>query len=232
MLIMDEESLTEHEKDKEEIMDDEDEQYYEDQEIEDDAQGNEEKDSSTTATNSEDEEEEEGQFEQLYAEDYNGIAFTQTEVLCNVQEKAGIPPSWILLDSQSTVDVFCNPKILGNIREAKRHLVLHCNAGTVLVTKKGDLKGYGTVWYHPTGKVYILSLNLVQKKYHVTFDSGSTEEQGFIVHKENGSKRIFRPSSKGLYYSEIASDVGAIMVNTVDSNKTKYSIRHNTSKAI
>jgi len=96
-------------------VDDEDEQYYEDQEIEADAQGNEEKDSGTTATDSEDEEEEEGHFEQLDADDYKGIVFTQTEVLCNVQEKAGIPPSWILLDSHSTVDVFCNLKILGYI---------------------------------------------------------------------------------------------------------------------
>ena len=59
----------------------------------------------------------------------------------------------------------------------------------------------------------------------MTFDSGNTEEQDFIVHKENGSKQVFRHSIKGLYYSDIANDVGAIMVNTVDSNKSKYSVR-------
>jgi len=123
--------------------------------------------------------------------------------------------------------------MLGNIQEAKRHLVLHCNSGTVLVTKKGGLKGYGTVWYHPTGIANILSLNNVRKKYQVTFDSGSTEEQGFVVHKENGLQQIFRPSSKGLYYSDVTNNVGAIMVNTVDSNKTKYSFRQysNAKKA-
>ena len=108
-------------------------------------------------------------------------------------------------------------------------MVLHCNAGTVLVTMKGDLKGYGTVWYHPTGIENILSLNNVRKKYQVTFDSGNTKEQGFVVHKENGSKQVFRPSSKGLYYSDVANDVGAIMVNTVDSIKSKYSIRQYSS---
>jgi len=55
----------------------------------------------------------------------------------------------------------------------------------------------------------------------VTFDSGNTEEQSFVVNKENGSKQVFRPSSKGLYYSDIANDVGAIMVNTVDSNNSE-----------
>ena len=28
-------------------------------------------------------------------------------------------------------------------------LNLYCNAGKAFVNKKGDLKGYGTVWYHP-----------------------------------------------------------------------------------
>ena len=45
----------------------------------------------------------EGQYDE---EDYEGKVFTQNDVLCNVQEKSGIPLSWILLDSQSTVDVF------------------------------------------------------------------------------------------------------------------------------
>ena len=94
---------------------------------------------------------------------------------------------------------------------------------------KGDLKGYRTIWYHPTGIANILSLNNVRKKYRVTFDSGNTEEQGLVVHKDDGLKRIFRPSKKGLYYSDVASDIGAIMVTTVDSDKSKYSVRQYSS---
>jgi len=231
MLIMDE-SSTDRDDNVEVETDDEGEQYNKNQGAGTNGQDQEESNSASTATDSDDdvddEESEEGQFE-LDAEDYEGIVFVQNDVLCNVQDKAGIPSSWILLDSQSTVDVFCNSRLLGNIRKAKWQLVLHCNAGTVLVTMKGDLKGYGTVWYHPTGIVNILSLNNVRKKYQVTFDSGNTEEQGFIVHKADGLMRVFRPSSKGLYYSDVANDVGAIMVNTVDSNKSKYSVRQYSS---
>ena len=79
-------------------------------------------------------------------DDYGGFAFTQQHVLCSIQYKAGILGSWILLDSQSTVDVFSNPKLLSNIRDAKRSLTLYCNAGKAIINKKGDLKGYGTVW--------------------------------------------------------------------------------------
>ena len=148
---------------------------------------------------------------EIVDEDYEGIVLTQ-DILCNIQKKARIPSSWILLDSQSTVDVFCNARMLGNTREAKCHLVLYCNAVTVLVAIKCDLKGYGTIWYHPTGKANILSLNNVREKYLVTLDSGNTEQQRLVVQKEDGLKWIFRPSKKGLYYSDIANDIRAIMV--------------------
>jgi len=63
----------------------------------------------------------------------------------------------------------------------------------------------------------------------VTFDSSDKEEQGFVVHKENGSKQIFRPFKKWLYYSDVAQNIGAILVHSVDINKSKYSIRQYTN---
>ena len=77
---------------------------------------------------------------------------------CSTQDKTAIPRCWILLDSQSIVDIFSNKKLLTNIHDAKNVLTLHCNAGKAIVTQKGDLKGYGTIWYHPTGIVNVLSL--------------------------------------------------------------------------
>ena len=63
-------------------------------------------------------------------DDYGGFAFVQ-DVLCSMQDKLAIPKSWILLHSQSTVDMFSNPKLLDYICDAKRLLTLHCNAGKV-----------------------------------------------------------------------------------------------------
>jgi len=43
---------------------------------------------------------------------------------------------------------------------------LYCNTGKAIVSQKGDLKGYGTVWFYPDGIANILSVCNVEKKYN------------------------------------------------------------------
>jgi hypothetical protein len=83
-------------------------------------------------------------------DDYEGFAFIQ-DVTCNMNDKAGIPDSRILLDSQSMVDIFKNKKLLKNICDGKKALSPHCNAGIATVDKIGDLPGYRTVWFYEDG---------------------------------------------------------------------------------
>jgi len=153
--------------------------------------------------------------------EYDGFAFLQEDIVCSNHDKVAIPKSWILLDSQSTVNVFSNEKLISNIRELKHILTLHYNAGKVSVTQKGDLRGYGTVWYYPEGIANILSLSKVQKKHRITFDSADGAR--FSVHKEDGSTHVFKPSKKGLFFSDVKSDV--VLINTVDSIKNKYTVK-------
>jgi len=92
-------------------------------------------------------------------DEYNGFAFLQEDIVCSNHEKVAIPKSWMLLDSQSTVDVFLSKNA--------------SQTGKVSVTQKEDLRGYGTVWYYPEGIANILSLYNVQKKHRITFDSAN-----------------------------------------------------------
>ena len=108
-----------------------------------------------------------------------------------MQEELATPKSWILPNSQSTNDLLSNPELLDNVQDTKRVLTLHCNTSMAIVTKKGDLKGYGTVWYHPEGIANILSLNYIQNKYKVTYDS--SVNTSYIVHKTDGTNQVFMP---------------------------------------
>jgi len=82
--------------------------------------------------------------------------------VCSKQDKAAIPKSWILLDGQSMIKVFSNPKLSQKSGNTNVNS-LYCNNGKVSVTKKGDLRGYGTMWYYPGGISNILSLHNVQR---------------------------------------------------------------------
>jgi hypothetical protein len=108
-----------------------------------------------------------------------------------------IPIGWILLGSQSTIDVFSNPKLLRNIHEVRTTLFISCNAGVKTTNLRGELPGYGMVWFYPDGIANILSLSRVKDKFPVTYDS--TLDNVFHVHKHDKILK-FREATRRLYY--------------------------------
>jgi hypothetical protein len=139
-----------------------------------------------------------------------------------------IPDTWILLDNQSTGDVFHNAKLLQNICTTNGYMDIHCNAGVTSTNMVGKLRGYGTVWYHPNGIANILSLKHVKEKYLVTYNS--RDKNAFVVHKDDGTTRTFKQSERRLFYMDTAK-TGTLLVNTVAQNKASYTNR-NYSRAV
>ena len=47
----------------------------------------------------------------------------------------------------------------------------------------------------------------------------------FVVHKSDGTNRIFKPSKKGLFFSDVKHENAHVLVHTVDSIKNKYTVK-------
>jgi hypothetical protein len=132
--------------------------------------------------------------------------------------------TWIVLDNQSTADVFCNPKPLDKVRKVNKVMNINCNAGVTRTDMVGDLPGHGGVWLNKSATANILSLWRIEKKHRITCDSENGKQ--FIVHNENGMVRRFRQSEDGLFHTDVkerdSEQDGTVLVNkveTVEGNK-------------
>eukprot|EP00957_Ditylum_brightwellii_P007654 578524-Ditylum_brightwellii.AAC.1 len=134
--------------------------------------------------------------------------------------KGKIDPNWVLLDNQSTANVFSNNKLLRNICKAERSLDIFSTARVSSTNMVGDLPGFKMVWYHLGGIANILSLASVKEKHWVAYDSAHSNS--FMVERSNISARNFKQLERGLFYT-VMDDAGYILLNTVADHKTTYS---------
>ena len=142
------------------------------------------------------------------------------------QHRGGIDPNWILLDSESSVNLIVNKNLLTNIRTAPDgyNMTVHCNAGKAHTDQIGELPGFGTVWYYKQGIANVLSLGLITNKFRVTMDTDL--DNAICVHRDDGSIRRFHRGDNNLYYYDTRkakSEETLLVVTTVKGNKAKYS---------
>ena len=96
-------------------------------------------------------------------------------------------------------------------------------------------QGYGSVWFNPKAIPYIVSLKMVQSRYHVVYNC--KEGNGFIVTKPNGNTFNFVQSKAGLHYLDTSkrnvcqsSGDNGFTINAVVENKVKHT-KNDYSKA-
>ncbi|KAI2492644.1 Reverse transcriptase (RNA-dependent DNA polymerase) [Fragilaria crotonensis] len=144
------------------------------------------------------------------------------------QGVSGIDPSWILLDSQSTISVFRNADMLRNIRPSDHVLRAVTNGGHQDSTLIGDFPNLGKVWFNPQSIANILSLAEVRKVCRVTMDTDA--EPAMVVHRIDGSAMKFIEHVCGLYVYVPPNDsnhrvTAYTMVSTVANQKKPFSRR-------
>ena len=84
---------------------------------------------------------------------------------------SNLPPSWFLLNRESTIDIIANKAMVSNIKILERPISLHCNVGSRQVEYTTNLNRYRRVWYDPKAIANIISLSPATSKYRVFFDS-------------------------------------------------------------
>jgi hypothetical protein len=125
----------------------------------------------------------------------------------------------VLLDSQSTVHLFCQPEHVDNIRPAAHPIRVHCNKGTLETTQEATF-GDTPVYFDPRGIANVLSLYQLGQKFWVADDS--TDRGGvFKVFTKAGIVE-FPPTPKGLHAMNIQHNPEAayLLVNNADSSPT------------
>jgi len=138
-----------------------------------------------------------------------------------------INPNWILLDSESTVCVFCNKDLLTNIGESPDGEVLkvYTNGGSQESKLVGTLEGFGEVWYNPKSLANILSMAAVRRRFRITMDS--SVDAAMTIHLPSGKKLRFAEGPSGLYYYNVNNKPALFQndlcfLNTVEQNKAHF----------
>ena len=74
---------------------------------------------------------------------------------------------WILPDTCSSIDLFCNRSFVCNMHQENTTLSLATKAGVMMTNLKVELPGFGTVWFDHQTMTKVLIFSNIAKQYPV-----------------------------------------------------------------
>jgi hypothetical protein len=131
----------------------------------------------------------------------------------------------IILDSQSTMDLFCKAALISKTCKSTTSMRLKINGGTMVVTRKATMPGYNKdVWFSTRAITNIIDLSNLIQQYRVTYDS---DDKMCVVHQEAQGKRNmeFRMHKCGLHYYDPRNEKHVAFVSTFSENKEGFTKR-------
>ena len=145
----------------------------------------------------------------------------------------------ILLDSQASVNVFCNGELLDDIGSSDKEITLQgvqAEASGIKISQEGDFRTLGKVYYSPKTAANILSYAVMvdsgnKISYHQPSDTftltSKGDEETFTFKRKNA------PGSEGRFYCCDMSKRGAdrVLVEIVTENMRSYNKREVASAA-
>ena len=133
----------------------------------------------------------------------------------------------ILLDSQSTMDLFCNKDMVTSIYTSTEPCMLQSNAGKMLISHKAVVPGLKKdVWFDTNALSNIVALRTLKEQYRVTYDSA--QGSCFIVHRQDANgmpNMVFHMHPSGLHYYDPGATSNFTFLTTVEENKDGVSQR-------
>ena len=165
----------------------------------------------------------------------NGSSFTQ-------HSQCIINPNWVLLDTCSTDNVFCNRKLLSSIRKCKagEDLRLLTNGGFADYDQIGHCDLFKTdAHYNPDSIANVLSFMKLSNTPGIRITADTANDKCLTVHMEDDNSSFkFTPCDDGLYYYDVNTvnknneQINSYILSTSSSNNNTLpsSSKHNNKK--
>ena len=143
------------------------------------------------------------------------------------QTQSILLPGNIIVDSGSMFNCFRERNLVANIHSCDPFNIFS-NGGGMTYTDKGTINVFKELdcYYNPECLVNIISLDLLQRKYHTTFDS--EKKNAFKVEVSDTLTITFEGFGSRLYFFNLNTPVTAYpfsLLNTVKENKQFFSRR-------